>query len=258
MIELNARAMVRWGGAVTAVLALLLALLLATGANQTVFLAVNGQAWPGEAWFWSNVTVLGDTITLLVLLLPFIGRRPDLVWVIMVAVVVVSAGVHGAKLIYNTPRPPAVLPPDLIQVIGFRATTASFPSGHSAAAFAFAGGICLSWFPTSAKVAALTVAVLIGISRMAVGAHWPVDVLGGAIIGWCGVVIAHWLAARWPHGMRRGVQRGAALTLLVVVAFTLWNFDGGYPLGRPLLVLLALAALAGSWSGLRALFGRGS
>lgn len=59
----------------------------------------------------------------------------------------------------------------------------SFPSGHTCAAFA-AG---VAWFGTAKKggwrAAALVQAVLMGLSRLYVGVHYPSDVLAGAIIG---------------------------------------------------------------------------
>jgi len=59
----------------------------------------------------------------------------------------------------------------------------SFPSGHTCAAFA-AG---LSWaraLPWSwGRTAAVVLAVLMGLSRLYVGVHYPTDVLAGALIG---------------------------------------------------------------------------
>ncbi len=245
----------RWAIGVPIVAALLLALLLATGANREVFFLVNRFPWPADARLWSNVTVFGDTMTLLCLLLPFVGRRPDLIWAIMVALIVVSFGVDGAKDLFNTPRPPAVLLPDQFHLIGFRAVTGSFPSGHSAAAFAFAGAICMLRFPLPAKIAALTGAVLVAVSRVAVGIHWPQDVLGGAVLGWLGMLASIWLAARWPRGLNPGVQRGFALLLVTAALYAAWTYNAGYPLARPLLIVLPLAMLLLAWPGLRRLFG---
>jgi membrane-associated phospholipid phosphatase len=246
----------RWGYGVAAVLAGLLLLLLASDGNVALFQLINGAPWPAGAWVWSNITVLGDTMTLLCLLLPFVGRRPDLVWSIMVAVVVVSLLIHGAKMVFDMPRPPYLLSGDDIRVIGFKAVSGAFPSGHSAAAFAFAGAICLMRFPVDAKVTVLLLAAAVGVSRVAVGIHWPLDVVGGALVGWLGVMLSVWLGRRWPLGLRLNVQRTLALLLVVAALFTIWDYDGGYPLARPLLVVLPLAMLALALPGLRTLFPR--
>ncbi len=253
---MNDHAWQRWGYGTAVVLVLLLAALWGSDGNAALFRLVNGAPWPAGEWLWSNITVLGDTMTLLCLLLPFVGRRPDLVWSIMVAVVVVSLLIHGAKMTFDMPRPPFTLSGDEIRVIGFKAISGSFPSGHTAAAFAFAGAVCIMHFPVAAKVTVLLLAAAVGVSRVAVGIHWPLDVAAGALMGWLGVMLSVWLGRRWPLGLRPGVQRGIALLLVVAALYTLWDYDGGYPLARPLLVLLALLVLALALPGLRTLFVR--
>jgi membrane-associated phospholipid phosphatase len=57
----------------------------------------------------------------------------------------------------------------------------SFPSGHTACSVAAARALSREY--PRAGAAAGVGAVAIGISRMVKGAHWPLDVLGGAIIG---------------------------------------------------------------------------
>jgi len=57
----------------------------------------------------------------------------------------------------------------------------SFPSGHAAAAFAFFVSIGLA----NPKYKPLTwiLAILVSAARLAMGAHWPADVIVGAFIG---------------------------------------------------------------------------
>jgi membrane-associated phospholipid phosphatase len=73
----------------------------------------------------------------------------------------------------------------------------SFPSGHTTTAFAFAfvvGFMARRWFPFL-----LLGAMAIGVSRVAVGAHYPTDVLGGAVLGTVGAyaVRALFVARGW-------------------------------------------------------------
>jgi undecaprenyl-diphosphatase len=57
----------------------------------------------------------------------------------------------------------------------------SFPSDHAIAAFAIAIAICLRH--RRAGLLALVLASLVSVSRVALGTHYPSDVLGGAILG---------------------------------------------------------------------------
>ncbi|MDO5687469.1 MAG: phosphatase PAP2 family protein [Neisseria sp.] len=59
--------------------------------------------------------------------------------------------------------------------------TFSFPSGHTAAAFVFAT-LCAVFFPAFA-LPALIAAVLIGLSRVVLGVHYPSDIAAGAALG---------------------------------------------------------------------------
>lgn len=59
----------------------------------------------------------------------------------------------------------------------------SFPSGHTQAAFALAVSMCLVLRKKLVSVLALAFAVVMGFSRLYVGAHYPSDVLAGALIG---------------------------------------------------------------------------
>ncbi len=59
----------------------------------------------------------------------------------------------------------------------------SFPSGHTAVAFAFAAPISL--LGQKAHLSALTLAAIVGLSRLYLGVHYPTDVLAGAVIGTC-------------------------------------------------------------------------
>lgn len=59
--------------------------------------------------------------------------------------------------------------------------TFSFPSGHAAAAFVFA--TIFSHFYPSMTELSYGVAVLIGLSRVMLGVHYPTDIAAGAVLG---------------------------------------------------------------------------
>jgi undecaprenyl-diphosphatase len=78
----------------------------------------------------------------------------------------------------------------------------SFPSDHAAAAFAIA--FCVLAFSRRAGVGFLGAATLIGLSRIALGMHYPSDVLAGLLVGWAAAMVVVRLG-------RRPIERVAAV-----------------------------------------------
>ena len=68
----------------------------------------------------------------------------------------------------------------------------SFPSGHTAAAFVFA--TTCSYLIPDAGVLVFTWATAIGLSRVALGVHYPTDIVAGAVLGCCvSVMLMPWI-----------------------------------------------------------------
>src|SRR3569623_1215304 len=123
---------------VPAVILLLLALVVLLQLTQPLFFFFNGAARQLPDGWWSHWTVLGDALVGMSLAVPWGGRRPDLVWSVCLAALVVTIMVHVLKPWMAAPRPPALLDPALFHVIGRALRSSSFPSGNTATAFVFA------------------------------------------------------------------------------------------------------------------------
>jgi undecaprenyl-diphosphatase len=84
-----------------------------------------------------------------------------------------------AKLV-DRPRP-FVADPSHVHLLVKHAADPGFPSDHATAAFAIATTVLL--YDRRAGIGALVAAVLLAVDRVAVGVHYPSDVLAGAALG---------------------------------------------------------------------------
>jgi undecaprenyl-diphosphatase len=83
---------------------------------------------------------------------------------------------------------------------------ASFPSGHAATAFATA--VVLAFVYPRQTGVFLGLAVLVGLSRILLGAHFPSDVLAGALLG-SGVALAVHATVPAVRGTHRAAPVGS-------------------------------------------------
>ncbi len=137
-----------------------------------------------------------------------------------------------AKLISRRTRPNLELVP-VIRRLARLPSSSSFPSGHSASAFAFATGAAIER-PALAPIL-FPLAAAVAYSRVYTGVHYPSDVIAGAAIG-AGLAVAtrRW----WPvapdepaqatgHATRLGDRPGGSGQGLVVIV----NPNAGGTLG---------------------------
>lgn len=223
-------------------LALLLAGFLADpGGNRAVFLALNGLAalWPDV--LWANLTVLGDTLVALSLLLLLLRHRPDLVVAVLLASLPATLLSHGLKDGLAIARPFAVLG-ETAHVIGPTLKAGAFPSGHTTTAFVLATVLMAGGRSAALSFGILALAALVGLSRIAVGAHWPADVVGGILCGWVSGLLGVWLARRLDW-RRPGIVPAIRLFLLACALYLFFQYDSAYPQARPFEQAIALGVL---------------
>jgi undecaprenyl-diphosphatase len=126
--------------------------------------------------------VLMAMVTVVTSPLPALGMLVGLAWrrrragvALLSAVVLSTLTAVGLQLLLGRPRPAGVRL--VLPVPGFP----SFPSGHAAGSAAAAVLAALLW--RRARLPGLLGAVMVSLSRVYLGHHYPSDVLGGAILG---------------------------------------------------------------------------
>ena len=164
-----------------------------------------GPVWVEE--IARDVTGLGGTAVLTLLTLAVTGffllqRKWHLAIYVAAAVATGTILSHLMKAGFDRPRP------DLV-AHGQHVYTASFPSGHSmvsAIVFLTLGALLAGTLKKRAErtyvmVLAVLLALMVGLSRVYLGVHWPTDVLGGWAVG-TGWALACWAISR--HLRKRG------------------------------------------------------
>ena len=254
---------VEWVWLVPAFVVLAASLWLQTQPPQReLFLAIN--RWSGQfpVALWSFVTLLGEADVLFCVLSPLLLWRPQMMLAILAAVPLGGLLSVTLKAIFQAPRPATVIDPAQFNVIGIALGNASFPSGHTITAFAAALAVVLVQSISSKRAApqsalfntitfatlALLAAALIGLSRVAVGAHWPVDVLAGAACGWLAGCSGAWISHRFPAIWRASLSQFVLGQLLLLTGLWLLFKTPAYPAGVLavwLAVVCVLATVAG-------------
>lgn len=254
---LNIKNLSPWYYAVI-IFALLLILIIGVGGfNQNLFLSLNNLLYFKPEAFWINVTLFGDAGMIMILMLPLVGRRPEVIGIGFITAIIATIIVQFLKPYIDLPRPPSVLAADTFHTMGNIFGSKTFPSGHTTAAFALAGVIALNTFSNSTRWLVLCFAAMIGLSRIAVGAHWPLDVLAGIVIGWSCAIAAVWLS-RYIAITSRGMQIVTSLMLVVIVIYLVFFHHDGDEEARFLEVAVPLVCLALSMRGLQSVLFPGS
>ncbi len=92
------------------------------------------------------------------------------------------------KALFSTPRPFEIDESVLRGEAGETALGGGFPSGHAQASMTFWGLIAFSFQKRWLYLLCALIIVLISLSRIYLGVHFPIDVLGGLFIG--GIIVA--------------------------------------------------------------------
>ena len=171
--------------------------------------------------FYVNASEVLFIATLAVIFLLAHGRR-HLDWRRATVAAVLSAGLgltvaKAISELVDRARP-FVADPQGVHLFSGHAADPGFPSDHATAAFAIATAILLR--KRRAGFAVLGAAAVLSIGRVALGVHYPSDVLAGAAVGAAAALalwfeparrrvdaIADFIGAGWDRALGRGAER---------------------------------------------------
>lgn len=220
----------------------IVALLYATLGYHAIFTPVNNLGLLFNETFWQILTYVGEANAALALCLFIAFKRNDVAVIVFLGSLLATILSKSLKKGFAMKRPPSELEPSEFIHFGELVYNYSYPSGHTMTVFLLAAVFALTinknWF----TVGALFVALLVGISRVVVGAHWPLDVLTGAAIGIVIAVVMFALVNRYNKIVNKGLaifSKG----LMVIAALSLYTHTGGYDKAQPFAFILATAAL---------------
>jgi len=132
-----------------------------------------------------------------------VRRRPELFVPLVAADLLSDAASDVLKAISDRPRPPVIYP--LPRPLIGTPHDGSFPSGHATTSFACAT-VLTAYAPRLAPLW-LVLACAVGFSRVYVGVHYPLDVIGGAVLG---TLVALGVLALWRRWGARALRMPAA------------------------------------------------
>ena len=155
------------------------------------FLPINNftQAVPDA--IWAFLTYLGNGWGVFAIAFPLLLLAPRLLTAGIFAGAISAIASSVLKPFFDLPRPAGVLSEGSFHRVGELLLSNAFPSGHTLTAFASAGALYFASAKSKRDLLLwlFILASLVGISRIAIGAHWLTDVLAGAGVGlWCGML----------------------------------------------------------------------
>ncbi|CQR25755.1 membrane-associated phospholipid phosphatase [Streptococcus varani] len=157
------------------------------GFDRTIQMAIRGNLPQMGTSFWTTVTKLGNVVSIFgfvfVLAVFFYWKRWKAESYFLVGSLILMAGVSSAlKFLYQRPRPTIEW---LIDTVGY-----SYPSWHTASTMLVAGVLVIvlnqrcqnKWLKYLGQALLVIIAILVALSRVYIGVHFPTDIIGGWLL----------------------------------------------------------------------------
>jgi membrane-associated phospholipid phosphatase len=135
-----------------------------------------------DGFMWGLTQLGGGLVTIVMAVVFFFNHQRRLSYTLLLGMITLTLTVETIKTLTERNRPYIKILDS--RVIGAKARGLSFPSGHTAQSF-FLSTLFVHYFNMGLAGAIILfgLAITVGVTRMYVGAHYPRDVLGGAVLG---------------------------------------------------------------------------
>jgi membrane-associated phospholipid phosphatase len=211
-----------------------------------LFVFINALCAPVVPQLWTGLSLLGNGWGVLGVTAPLLVLSPRLMWAWLCAAPFAIVFARGGKALLESPRPAAVVDNAQFRIVGEVMHNVSMPSGHTTTAFAVGSAIYFALSAADRKKHwwLLVLAFGAGLSRIAVGAHWPGDVAVGVALGLLAGLLGNWLLGKMDaKHFEPGAWSLRAVAVLVAVAlYHLLSEELDFAENQPLQWLVALVA----------------
>ena len=215
--------------------------------EPAMFLFLNQLCLPVAAPVWTGLSLLGNGWGVLGVTAPLLLKAPRLMWAWLCAAPFAICFARLGKGLLVSPRPAAEIDNGQMRIVGEVLHNVSMPSGHTTTAFAVASAIFFALSPAQRRRHGwiLLLALGTGLSRVAVGAHWPGDVVVGISLGLLAGLLGNVLLAAMPQRCFAPQHWSLRLLALLVLgaAYFLLTEELDFAENLPLQYLVAALAL---------------
>ena len=237
------------------ILVIMLAATLLSGIDEPLFTFLNQSFSTLPAGFWAFTTTLSDPWVAPLLTFVIFFRQANFVRALLICAVIALISSYGFKYGFDVARPNHVFEQGQFRLIGVDIQSPSFPSGHTLTIFTMLGLVSF-WNNVKLTTRLLfSLAFLIALSRIALGVHWPSDLLFGALLGWLGAWLAVFLNSRFDAEIKPSRQMGLYFVVLLCAIWSVTH-KTPYPTGQWLSTAVSLFAIAYSLKTLTGLMHR--
>lgn len=195
--------------------------------QKDVFLKLNSilSVYPN---FAHNISYLGDALVLFPFVFIFLFIKPKLWEAIIISSLFTLITSAVLKLIFAVPRPAAMINMETFTIMGRpNILHTSLPSGHAMTAFMVISILLYAFMPKkmSSRIIwttlLITIGLIIGFSRVAVGAHYPLDVVVGCILGYIMAILGIKITTKlnWLNWLKK-----RKFYPIIMLIFSIWGY----------------------------------